>query len=57
VRSFDMPVRMYDEMVGIDRRVYGFVYNGGANGGVLAVCYDENGNGYTVPAENLRPVE
>jgi hypothetical protein len=52
-----MPVRMYDEMVGIDRRVYGFVYNGGANGGVLAVCYDENGNGYTVPAENLRPVE
>lgn len=49
-----MPVRMYDEAVGIDRMVYGFV---SVNGRVCAVCYDEHGNGYTVNAAALRPIE
>lgn len=49
-----MPVRMYDEVAGVDRKVYGFVLK---DGYVYAVCYDSGGNGYTVSAGSLRPVE
>lgn len=49
-----MPIRMYDKVYEIDRKVYGFVYEGST---VKAVCYDKDGNFYTASAENLKPVD